>query len=112
MIHTVNLEDIMKVTADICVIPMGVGPSISDYIARCERILEKAGLEPEINAEGTSVEGDWDQVFNAVKECHEAMHQEEVPRVFTALKFSTRTDREQSRLDKTGSVKRKLGESS
>lgn len=101
----------MKVTADICVIPIGTGPSISDYVARCEKILEQAGLSPEINAEGTSVEGEWDQVFNAVRQCHEALHQEEVPRVFTALKFSTRTDREQSRQDKTDSVRRKLQDS-
>ena len=36
----------MNITAEICVIPMGVGVSVSRYIAACQPILENAGLNP------------------------------------------------------------------
>ncbi len=34
----------MNVIADLCIIPMGVGVSVSKYVAECERILQNAGL--------------------------------------------------------------------
>jgi uncharacterized protein (TIGR00106 family) len=57
----------MKVIADLCVIPMGVGLSVSKEIAMCERILAAAGLKTRLHAYGTNIEGDWDRVFAAVK---------------------------------------------
>ena len=33
----------MKVIADLCVVPIGVGVSVSRYIAACQRILSEAG---------------------------------------------------------------------
>ena len=53
----------MNITAEICVIPMGAGVSVSRYIAACQPILEKAGLNPVVHAYGTNVEGEWDDVF-------------------------------------------------
>ena len=34
----------MKVIVDLCVVPLGVGVSVSRYVAACERILAEAGL--------------------------------------------------------------------
>src|SRR5436309_1608969 len=34
----------MKVIADLCVVPMGVGVSVSAHVAACERVLREAGL--------------------------------------------------------------------
>ena len=53
----------MKVIADLCVIPMGVGPSVSKQVVVCERILAEAGLKTRLHAYGTNIEGDWDTVF-------------------------------------------------
>jgi uncharacterized protein (TIGR00106 family) len=99
----------MKVIADLCVVPIGIGVSVSKEIALCERILAQAGLKTRLHAYGTNIEGDWDQVFAAVKRCHEALHASGVPRISTTMKFGTRTDREQSMEDKVASVERKLG---
>lgn len=98
----------MKVHADLCVIPIGAGVSVGDYIAECQRVLEDAGLEHRMHAYGTNIEGEWDAVMAAVKQCHERVHAMGAPRISTSLKLGTRTDREQSLQDKIDSVESKL----
>ncbi len=99
----------MKVIADVCVIPIGVGLSVSKEIAACERVFAKAGLKTRLHAYGTNVEGDWDAVFGAVKRCHETLHGMGVLRISTSMRFGTRIDRDQSMEDKVRSVEQKLG---
>jgi uncharacterized protein (TIGR00106 family) len=98
----------MKAIADICIIPLGAGLSLSGYIAACERILVEAGLKTQLHANGTNVEGDWDTLMAALKRCHEALHVEGVPRVHTEIRIGTRSDREQTMDDKIASVRQKL----
>ena len=98
----------MKVIADLCVIPMGVGVSVSKEIAACERVLAEAGLKTRLHAYGTNIEGEWDAVFAAIKRCHEVVHAMGAPRISSTLRFGTRTDRVQSMEDKVRSVEEKL----
>ena len=98
----------MKVIADLCVVPLGVGVSVSKYVAACQKVLEEAGLKFELHSYGTNIEGEWDAVFAAVKRCHERVHEMGAPRISTTLKLGTRTDREQSMRDKVESVRKKL----
>ena len=98
----------MKVMVDLCVVPIGVGVSVSAYVAACERIIAAAGLEHQLHPYGTVIEGEWEAVFTAVKACHERVHALGAPRVFTSLKVGTRTDRDQSMQDKVDSVRRQL----
>lgn len=98
----------MKVIADLTVVPLGVGISLSKYVAACEKVLEKAGLETRLHAYGTNIEGDWDEVLAAVKRCHEVIHEMGAPRVSSVLKLGTRTDREQRMSDKVRSVEEKM----
>lgn len=94
----------MNVIADLCVVPIGVGVSVSKYVAECERILKDAGLKTKLHAYGTNIEGDWDTVFAAIKQCHQVIHEMGAPRISTTLKFGTRTDRAQTMDDKINSV--------
>lgn len=100
----------MQVMIDLCVIPLGVGVSVSEYVTACQRVLQDAGLEHQMHAYGTNVEGEWDEVFAAVKRCHEVVHEMGAPRVSTSMRIGTRTDREQSMQDKIDSVELKLSE--
>jgi uncharacterized protein (TIGR00106 family) len=100
----------MKVTIDLSVVPIGVGVSLSTYVAACERVLQEAGLPHTLHAFGTNIEGEWDDVFAAVKRCHEVLHRMGAPRVTGSLRVGTRVDKEQSLDDKLRSVERKLGE--
>jgi uncharacterized protein (TIGR00106 family) len=98
----------MKIVADLSVVPLGVGVSLSEHVAACERVLAAAGLKPVLHAFGTNIEGEWDEVFAAVKRCHEVVHAMGAPRISSILRFGTRTDREQTTADKIASVERKL----
>ncbi len=98
----------MHVIADISIVPLGVGLSLSPFIAACERVLVEAGLEPRLHAYGTNVEGEWDEVFAALRRCHEKLHDMGAPRVSTNLRCGTRTDKAQSMSDKIKSVEDKL----
>jgi uncharacterized protein (TIGR00106 family) len=98
----------MKVMVDLSVIPLGVGISLSPYVAACERVLTEAGLTTRLHAFGTNIEGEWDKVFAAIQRCHQEVHKLGAPRVATTIRVSTRTDREQSMDEKVESVRRKL----
>lgn len=98
----------MQVIVDLCVVPIGVGVSLSGYVAACEKVLAQSGLTYSLHANGTNLEGEWDAVFAAVKQCHEVVHQMGAPRIFTTLKMGTRTDKSQSMADKIRSVEEKL----
>lgn len=98
----------MKAIIDLCVVPIGVGVSVSTYIAACERVLREAGLKTQLHAYGTNIEGDWDVVFAAIKRCHEVVHDMGAPRISTTIKVGTRTDRDQTMEQKIRSVEEKM----
>jgi uncharacterized protein (TIGR00106 family) len=98
----------MKVIVDFCLVPIGVGVSVSKYVAECEKILSEAGLKTQLHAYGTNIEGEWDEVFTAIKRCHERVHEMGAPRITTTIKLGTRTDRDQTMEDKIKSVQEKL----
>jgi uncharacterized protein (TIGR00106 family) len=98
----------MKTIIDLCVVPIGVGVSLSKYVAACEKVLAKTGLTHKLHANGTNIEGEWDAVFAAVKSCHEAVHNLGAPRIFTTIKVGTRTDKNQQMGDKVRSVQHQL----
>ena len=100
----------MHVILDLCVVPMGVGVSVSEHVAECERVIRACGLTPHLHSYGTTIEGDWDAVLNAVRKCHERLHEIGVPRISTTIKLGTRTDKEQTIEDKCRSVQEKLAE--
>jgi uncharacterized protein (TIGR00106 family) len=98
----------MNTIVEFCIIPLGVGVSLSEYIAVCEQVLEEAGLKVELHANGTNIEGDWDAVMGAVKKCHQRVHEMGAPRISTSLRVGTRTDRGQTLSDKVHSVQENM----
>lgn len=98
----------MKVSVELCVVPLGVGVSVGDHVAACQRVLAEEGFEVQMHAYGTNFEGEWDAVMAAVRRCHEVVHANGAPRIFTSMKLGTRTDREQSLDDKIDSIRARL----
>ena len=101
----------MKVIVDLCVVPLGVGVSLSPYVVACEKVLAEAGLTFRLHANGTDIEGEWDAVFAAIKRCHQVVHEMGAPRIATTLRVGTRIDREQTMEGKIKSVQSKLSQS-
>lgn len=99
----------MHVIVDFTVVPVGTGTSLSPYIAEVERVLQESRLHHELHANGTNVEGEWDEVMAAIRRCHEKLHAMGVPRIHTDIKLGTRSDRDQRMAEKVASVQQKLG---
>jgi uncharacterized protein (TIGR00106 family) len=53
--------------------PIGKGESVSPYVARCTQVVEASGLPHRLHAMGTTLEGEWEQVFEVVRRCFEAL---------------------------------------
>ena len=51
----------MKITADICIIPLSSSVSLRKEVAKAHRILSETGLPVQLHAWGTNIEGDYDQ---------------------------------------------------
>ncbi len=98
----------MKAIVDVSIVPLGVGLSLSPYVAACQEVFEEAGLTPRLHGNGTNLVGEWEQVMGAIKRCHERLHEMGVPRLATNLRLGTRTDREPDIDAKVRSVRAKL----
>jgi len=97
----------MQIIAELSIIPLGVGLSLSKYIAECERILKNKGLKIQLHAEGTNIEGEYDQVMGAIKMCIESVHKLGSPRIVTNVKISSRTDKTETMAQRIQSVENK-----
>jgi uncharacterized protein (TIGR00106 family) len=76
------------------VVPIGVGVSVRKEVQRAHQLLIDAGLEVELHAMGTNVEGELRDILDAIERVHETLHREGVVRLSTAVKLGTRTDKE------------------
>ncbi len=94
----------MWVSVDLCLIPIAGGVSLTPYVAACQEVIKRKGLIYELGPNGTAIEGEWNDVFECIKECHEVVHELGAIRIFTALKVNTRSDRKQSFGEKVKSV--------
>lgn len=84
----------MKATAEIQVIPIGVGVSVRKQVKQAHEILASSGLTVQLHAYGTNVEGEMHDIFAAIERVHQALHESGVVRLATAIKIGTRTDKE------------------
>ena len=95
---------------EISIVPLGTRtPSVSQYVARAIKILEKQkDIGYEITAMGTIIEGDLDRILAVVRKMHEETFGEGVARVVTTVKIDDRRDKAQSMKGKIDSIKKKL----
>lgn len=84
----------MRAVAEVQVIPIGSGVSVRDEVKRAHGILLESGLNAQLHAYGTNVEGELEEIFEAVRRVHETLHAEGTVRLSTFLKIGTRTDKE------------------
>lgn len=69
--------------------PLGEGESVSKNVAKSLEIIDQSGLDYQLTAMGTILEGEWDEVMGVVKDCYEKMS-EDCDRVSCYLKVDAR----------------------
>ncbi len=90
------------------IVPVGMGSSVGDSIAKVLGIVEASGLPYKLNPMGTVVEGKWGEVMKLLRKCHNAV-MKDGERAITTISIDDRKGRP-SRIDqKVRSVERRLG---
>jgi uncharacterized protein (TIGR00106 family) len=84
----------MKAVAEIQVVPLGVGVSVRPQVRRAQELIRESGLVVQEHSFGTNVEGELDAILETIARIHEVLHAEGAPRLSTAIKLGTRTDKE------------------
>lgn len=85
------------IVADLSIIPIGVGESVSRYVKRAVEELKSSGLRVELGAMSTVLEArNIDELFEAVKRAREAVFEMGAKRVYTILRIDERRDKELS----------------
>ncbi len=88
--------------------PLDKGESLSRYVARSLDIIDQSGLDYRCHAMGTTLEGEFGQVIDVVRQCFERMA-EDCDRIECSVKIDYRKGHP-GRLDsKIASVEQKLG---
>lgn len=96
----------MHVIADICLIPIGVGVSLTRHVQLAYDVFAAAGLGAQLHPYGTVVEGEYDDVVRAIRQAMEAVHAAGAPRVHLSIKLGSRIDKKQSMADKVRALKK------
>ena len=95
--------------AFVTITPLGTAtPSVSRYVAGCERILRDSGLRNELTAMGTIIEGDLGEILAVVRKMHESPFAQGAVRVSTSIRIDDRRDKESTIAGKLKSVREKL----
>jgi uncharacterized protein (TIGR00106 family) len=94
---------------DFTISPIGVGESLSSYVADMFKIIERSGLPHEQHSMGTNIEGNWDEVMSVIKECRDRML-ERANRISISIKIDERKGIKKGIDKKVASAKAKLAE--
>lgn len=96
---------------DVTVVPIGTGTtSLGSFVAACQRELQAhgEGLNFELTAMGTIIEGDLDRILPVVRRLHETPFNHGARRVSTVIRIDDRRDKPGTIAQKVSSVREKL----
>ena len=99
----------MTVIVEFNIIPLGVGISVSKFLAPVVKELDKRKVKYEITLMGTIFEAkNVEEAFDLVREAHESVFEKGAKRVVTTVRIDDRRDVERSMEDKVESLKRMI----
>ena len=98
------------VLLEMSIVPLGCGESLSSFVAECVDLVDQSGLDYELHAMGTIVEGDLPEVLALMQRCIEQMAQHS-DRVTCTAKLDFRRGEKGRLTAKVDSVEKKLGRS-
>ena len=83
----------MQAIVEVQIIPLGAGVSVRKEVMRAHELLEESGLNITLHANGSNMEGELDEVLEAIRKAIETLHEEGVVRLSSHIKVGTRTDK-------------------
>lgn len=96
------------VLLEMSIVPLGQGESVSQYVAECVDLVDRSGLNYELHAMGTIIEGDLGQVLALMQQCIEQVAKSS-NRVTCTAKIDYRQNATGTLQSKVASVEQKLG---
>ncbi len=89
-------------------VPIGAGESLEEFVAIILKKVEASGLPYSLNAMGTVVEGEWDEVMDLIKECR-SEGLKAAGRLFINISIDVRPGKPMDRItEKVRAVKKRL----
>ncbi|MCX8172944.1 MAG: MTH1187 family thiamine-binding protein [Archaeoglobaceae archaeon] len=83
------------IVADVSIIPIGVGESVSKFVKKAVEEIKRSGLKVEVTAMSTIVEaGKVEDIFSAIQRAREAVFEMGAKRVYTIIRLDERRDKE------------------
>ena len=64
------------VLLDLQIFPNDKGVNLSEYVARCLKVIDDSGVTYKMHPMGTILEGDWDAVNAGVTQCYKALEKD------------------------------------
>ena len=92
------------------IVPIGLGSSIGDEVAKVLRIVDASGLSYKINPMGTVVEGEWNEVMNLIRKCHSTV-MKTGERAMTTISIDDRKGKPNRIEQKVKSIEKRIGKS-
>lgn len=90
-------------------VPLGMGSSVSKYVAAAEKVIvDRPGIKRQVGPMFTTLEGDLDEIMQAIREMQEAVFAAGVDRVVTTIKIDDRRDKDATMDTKLASLNAKL----
>ncbi len=96
------------VLLEFSIFPIDKGESLSPFVARSLDIIDRSGVDYRCHAMGTTLEGEFEEVMEVVKECFLAMA-EDCNRIECSIQLDYRKGRRGRLEGKVASVEQKLG---
>lgn len=85
------------ILAEISIVPLGTGTSVSKFVKFSLKTFEESGLKFVTGPMSTTIEAkSLDEIFDVIKKAHESVFEIGALRVLTTIKIDDRRDKESS----------------
>ncbi len=93
---------------ELTVIPLGEGTHLSRSIAEVIKIIDASQLPYQLTPSGTCIEGEWDEVLEVIRRCHDRMR-ESSSHVITSIRIEDDAGERDKLRRNIASVEEKVG---
>jgi uncharacterized protein (TIGR00106 family) len=101
-------EGQIMMIAELSIMPVGKGESVSIWVSRAIEFIDRSGLKYQLGPMGTFIEGEWEQIAPVIGQCLRVVSRD-CRRIQVSVRADYRTTATRSLDDLVRSVARVLG---